>query len=349
MVRLEKLFQTFAWALCCVLFSSCQIKRQKVLTLYTWADFLDPSVVESFERTHDCQLRIDTFDSNEAMYAKLKTGQREGYDLVFPSSYMAELMQEQGWLAYLDRTRLTQLSNLNQEFLRIATDSTCAYSVPYMITLTGVGYLSDRWHPLKHSWAIFGESAFKSRMTLLNDMRETIGAALLYCGHDPNSTDETHLKDAEAALLSWRKNIAKFENEQYKMGLASAEFLICHAYLGDIMQTQRDNQNVKFYLPEEGYVASCDDIVVLKTSRQSDLAHAFIEYLLTPEVAAKNAAHCQFLTPNAASVPLLDEKTAQLHRRYLAPKVLSKAHFIRDLKQKNAAYIRVWDRVKSGV
>ena len=333
----------------CALLTSCQSAGRPGLYIYTWADYLSPEVIASFEKNYRCRVHIDTFDSNEAMYAKLKAGGRDGYDVVFPTSYMAELMQEQNWLLPLKSAQLPNLVHLNSDFLRISSDPKCRYSAPYMITLTGVGYLSNRVQTPEKSWSIFHQGQFKSRMTLLNDMRETIGAALLFCGFDPNTTDPIALKRAQSTLLDWRRNVAKFENEQYKMGLASAEFLVCHAYLGDITKTQRENAQVSFYLPQEGFIATCDDLVVLKGTKNPSLAHAFLNHLLSPEMAAKNATFTQFLTSNSSSLERLEPATAELHRRYLSPEVLQKAHLIRDLKTKNAAYIAVWDKVKSGV
>lgn len=335
--------------LTCTLLTSCQNVGRPALYIYTWADYLSPEVIAAFEKNYRCRVHIDTFDSNEAMYAKLKAGGRDGYDVVFPTSYMAELMQEQNWLLPLKSIQLPNLTHLNADFLRISPDPDCRYSAPYMITLTGVGYLSNRIQPPEKSWSIFHQKQLKSRMTLLNDMRETIGAALLFCGFDPNTTDPAALKLAQSTLLDWRRNIAKFENEQYKMGLACAEFLVCHAYLGDITKTQRENSQVNFYLPQEGFIATCDDIVVLQATKNPSLAHAFVNHLLSPEMAAKNATFTQFLTSNSSSLEKLDPATADLHRRYLSPKVLQKAHLLRDLKAQNAAYISVWDRVKSGV
>ncbi len=283
------------------------------------------------------------------MYAKLKSGVKGGYDVIFPTSYMAQLMHEQGWLLNLDKKRLPNSAHLNIDFLNIAQDPDCRYSLPYMITLTGVGYLADRVDVNDQSWSIFASARYRHRMTLLNDMREAIGAALLFEGADPNTRDPSALNRAEKRLFTWRSNLAKFENEQYKMGLAGSEFLVCQAYLGDITKTQRENDRVRFYLPKEGFIATCDDIAILRTSKNQELAHAFANHLLTPKMAAKNAAHCKFLCPNSASLKHMDAPTARLHRQYLAPDVLQRAHFIRDLKSDNSAYIEIWDRVKSGV
>lgn len=326
----------------------CQKAKKRSLVVFTWADYLCPEVISAFEKQHDCRIDIDTFDSNESMYAKLKTGSKAGYDVIFPSSYMAEIMHKQGWLMPLKKELLPNRVHLNKDFLAIATDQDCAYSMPFMITLTGVGYLANRVDVGEKSWKIFADKGYRGRMTLLNDMREAIGASLIFEGFEPNTKDPKALLLAEKTLMKWRANLAKFENEQYKMGLASSEFLVSHAYLGDITKTCCDNSNVQFYLPQEGFIASCDDIAILRTSNKIELAHAFANHLLDPAMAAQNASFSKFLSPNLAALKHLDTQTTDLHRQYLAPEVLQRAHFIRDLDSDNEIYIALWDRVKSG-
>ncbi|HQG45996.1 MAG TPA: spermidine/putrescine ABC transporter substrate-binding protein, partial [bacterium] len=211
------------------------------LHLYTWADYIKPELVQQFEQTNGCKIIIDTFDSNEGMYAKLKAG-ATGYDLITPSSYMAKIMYGQEMLQPLDHARLPNLANIDPDYLRIAIDPGMKYSVPYMITYTGIGYLKDRVVDIQPTWKMFERPDLKGRMTMLNDMRETIGAALKYLGYSLNSVDDTQLAAARAVVIGWKKNLAKFENEQYKTGLASGEFHLVHGYSGDILKVKEENE-----------------------------------------------------------------------------------------------------------
>jgi len=321
-------------------------KSAPVLHLYTWADYIDPDLVKQFEQENGCQVMIDTFDSNEAMYAKLKAG-AVGYDVIVPSSYMVKLMFEQGMLRKLQKNLLPNLSHVDPEYLKLALDPGMDHSVPYMITYTGIAYLRNKVKNVEPSWTVLNRADLKGRMTMLNDMRESIGAGLKFLGFSLNTTDEGQLQAARDVLIGWKKNLAKFENEQYKTGLASGEFLVVHGYSGDILKVQEENKEIAFFLPREGFSLSCDDLVIPRAAKEVELAHAFINFLTAPPVAAKNTEFICYLAPNQDAYPLLSEETRNNPIIFPPPEVRAKGEVIRDLGEHNAKYTKVWDEIKA--
>jgi len=321
-------------------------KAKPVLSVYTWSDYIKPELVRRFEREHRCRVVLDTFESNEAMYAKLKAG-ASGYDLLTPSSYMVSLMHDQGMLLRLDRDLLSNLVHVDPEYLAIAEDKAMDHSVPYMITNTGIAYLEGRVKDVVPSWRMFGRTDLRGRMTMFNDMRETIGAALKTSGYSINTTSEAELAEAETLLLEWKKNLAKFENEQYKIGLASGEFLLVHAWNGDVFQVRKENPDVRFFVPEEGTIISCDDLAIPVDAREVALAHAFINFLHDPAVAAENTEFICYLCPNEDSYPLLPAEIRDNPGIFLKPEIQAKSETIADIGAANALYVKVWDRLKS--
>lgn len=324
----------------------CAKRETPVLHVYTWADYIKPEVVQRFERENRCRVVIDTYDSNEAMYAKLKAG-ATGYDLLTPSSYQVQVLEKQGMLQPLDHSRLPNLVNVDRDYLAIAIDSGMVHSVPYMLTNTGVGYLRSKVGELEPTWAVFDRSDLKGRMTMLNDMRETIGAALKSLGYSLNSTDSLQLEQAKDVVLRWKRNLAKFENEQYKGGLASGEFVLVHGYNGDLMQARAENPDIAFFAPREGLSLSCDDLVIPKDAKQVELAHRFIDFLHDPEVAAENSVAIQYLCPNAASYDRLPADFVNDPALRLAPEVRARSEVIRDLGADLVKYTRIWDVIKA--
>jgi spermidine/putrescine transport system substrate-binding protein len=321
-------------------------KAKPVLSLYTWSDYIKPDLVRRFEREHGCRVVLDTFESNEAMYAKLKAG-ATGYDLLTPSSYMVSLMHAQGMLRPIDHSLVPNLVNVDPDYLAIAVDRTMDHSVPYMIVVSGIAYLEGRVKDVVPSWRMFGRTDLAGRMTMFNDMRETIGAALKTLGYSINSTSGRELAEAEALALEWKKNIAKYDNEQYKIGLASGEFLLVHAWNGDVFQVRRENPAVRFFVPEEGTIISCDDLVIPADAREPALAHAFIDFLHEPAVAAENTVAIYYLCPNKPSYPLLPAEIRDNPGIFLAPKIRAKSEMIADIGAANALYVGVWDRLKA--
>ncbi len=316
------------------------------LHVYTWADYVKPELVVRFEKEQNARVVIDTFDSNESMYAKLKAG-ASGYDLITPSSYMVSIMDGQGLLRPIDHALIPNLRNVDPDYLKLALDPGMKVSVPYMLTNTGIAYLGSKLPGVEPSWAVFDRTEARGRATMLNDMRETIGAALKFLGYSLNTTDERQLAEARDVVLRWKKNLAKFENEQYKSGLASSEFLLVHAYSGDVLQVMGENADIVFVVPREGTSMSCDDFVIPKDARNADLAHAYINFMHEVQAAAENTQHIQYLCPNAPSYALLSDEFRSNPAVFMDPAIRAKSEVIRDLGADNAKYTKIWDEIKA--
>ena len=325
--------------------AGCQ-KKVADLHIYTWADYFKPELLQRFERENHCRLVIDTFDSNESMYARLKAG-ATGYDLLTPSTYMVGVLQAQGLLHPLDPALLPNRRNVDPEYLKLSLDPQMAHSVPYMLVKTGLAYKKSRVKDPVASWAMLDRADLKGRITLLDDMRETIGAALKSLGYSLNSTDERQLAAARDVVLRWKRNAAKFENEQYKSGIASGEFLLVQGYSGDILQVQAENPDVGFVIPQEGTSLACDELVIPKAAKQVALAHAFINFIHDPDVAAENTVFLSYLCPNKAAYAKLPQALRQNPAVFIDPAVAAKSEVIRDLGADNARYVKVWDEVKA--
>ena len=317
------------------------------LHIYTWADYMKPGIVSAFEKQHNCKVTIETFDSNEAMFDNLRAG-ATGYDLLFPSSYMVKQLFELGMLLPLDHGKIPNIANIDPKYLALAYDKDMDHSVPYALTITAIGYLGSRVGDFKPSWSMFDRAGLKGRMTLLNDVRETIGAALKSRGYSANSTDEGQLEEAKAVILRWRENIACFENEQYKNGLADGVFFLTHGYAGDLMLVRERNPDIQIAIPEEGSLLSIDDMCIPKTASNPDLAHAFIDFVLEPQNAADLTEFICYLCPNAPSYALLPAEIREDPILFPPVEVVAKLEMIKDIGDDIAKYTRVWDAIKAG-
>lgn len=329
----------------CFVPMGCRRKTPE-LKIYTWADYFKPELLQRFEKEHGCKIVIDTFESNESMYAKIKAG-ATGYDLLTPSSYFVKIMNNQGYLQSLDHGQLPNLKHVDADYLKIAMDPEMRHSVPYMLTNTGMAYLKSKVQNFSPSWTMFNQAALKGRMTMLNDMRETLGAALKSLGYSLNSRNDKELEAARDVAIAWKRNLAKFESEQYKGGIASGEFLLVHGFSGDILQVQQENPDVQFVIPTEGTSISCDDLVILKTAKEAKLALEFINFIHDPEVAAENTNFLSYVCPNQASYAKVNQELRNNPAVFLAPEVRAKCEVIDDLGADTAKYNRMWDQVKA--
>jgi len=321
--------------------------RKPVLFVYTWSDYIDPALVAAFEKQYACTVKIDTFDTNEAMYAKLRAG-GGGYDVIFPSTFFLKMLVDSKMIQPLNHNLLPNVANnFDRRFRDKIYDGSLTYTVPYTIFYTGLAFRKDKAPGLTPSWNLYLDPRFKGRATLIGDMRMTIGAALKTLGYSLNSTNVVELEQARDLAIKWKANIARFENEAYKTGLASSEFLLCMAYSGDIVQVQEEAPDVTFVYPKEGYPCSCDEMAIPTTARHVELAHRFIDFVYAPEWAAKNICYTGFCSPVAPAYAKIPPKYRNNPAIFPSDEDLNRAEVMRYLGEASALYTRIWDEIKA--
>ena len=323
--------------------------EREELRIYTWSDYIAPEVIARFEKANGCKVLVDTFDSNEAMFAKLKAG-TTSYDIIMPSSYLIPLMERSGMIQALDHAKLPHVRrNFDRNFAVNILDPSFFMSVPYAVTYTGVAYRKDKVGAASAgSWKVFETPDLKGSMSLLDDMRETIGAGLIYLGYSLNSSEPAQIAKAADVVIGWKRNVAKLDNEQYKTAVASGELLVGHGYSSDVIQVVLDNGNVGFALPKEGFAIACDEMVVPAGSKKVDLAHRFIDFCYDPDVAAANMRKICAPMPVAGAFAKLEAKLRDI--LLLDAAELKEGEVIRDFSDQpevQRLYVDAWARIKS--
>ena len=313
------------------------------LHVYTWSDYIDEELVAQFEAQNNCRVIIDTFDSNEFMYSKVKAGAK-GYDVIIPTSYMAKLMYEQKLVQKLDLTKIPNAKFIEQRYLKnLAFDKNMEYSIPYMLGYTCVAYNKQKLGKIDNSWNVFSRADLKGRMTLLDDMRETIGAGLFFTGSKINTIDDASLEKAKKQIIEWKKNLAKFDNEVYKIGITSGEFFVVQGYSGDLLQVISEAKHLDIMIPREGVSISCDDMVIPTSAPQKELAYKFINFITEPKNAAKNMAFTCFFAP----VPEAKKYAKDIDFNIVFPEVLyTTGQLIQDMGENNKKFQDVWNEIK---
>ena len=328
------------------------------LHIYTWSDYISPDVLESFEKALGVKVAIDTFDSNEAMYAKLKAG-GTGYDLIMPSSYQIKTMAREGMIDKLDHARMPNvMKNFDKSFATQILDNGFTYSAPYAVTYTGFAYAKDKIPEGAEvdSWSILGNEALKGRISLLDDMREVIGSGLMYLGYSINSENPAEIDAAVEQILKWRANVRKFDSESYKTEVASGATWLGHGYSTDITQVIIGDEesgapardDIGFALPKEGFAIAFDEMVVASGARRKDLAYAFINYIYDGDVAAVNMDYICGPNPVRPGIEQLDEDYRSLI--ILDAQTLRSGQILTSFDDKpevQAMYNKAWDRIKA--
>lgn len=329
----------------CLLLNGCA--KKQTLHLFCWADYIAPELIQEFEKANNCRVVYDTFDSNEALLAKLQAG-ATGYDIIFPSHYVVGILAKSGKLAQIDQSRLKIKQHLDSEVLAAMPDKECKYSIPYMMSYTGLGYNNQVVKDFEPSWHMFERTNLQKRATLLDDKREVIGAALLTLGLNPNSTNENDLGRAKELISKWLPNISKFENEQYKNGIASKEFNLVMGYSGDLGQVVEENEHVSFVIPREGCLISCDMLCIPSTAPNADLAYKFINFIHEPKNAALNVEFTAYLCPNKDCYELLPEEIRKNPAIFIEKEIFQKSYFAADQGENEAVLNQLWQEIKTG-
>lgn len=271
-----------------LLFASCNgSKRANTLYLYNWTYYTPESVIAKFEEEYGCTVRVDTFDSNEVMYAKLRAG-ASGYDIAFPSQDYTSIMIHQGMVQEIDMSQFENAKYINPVVLEKATyDPTMRYSVPYYMGAAGISVNKQKLQNYEHSWNIFSDPRIKGHATMMDDMREVIGGALTTFGYSLNTLDEAELKKAsELIIKKWKPNLVRFDAEGFGKSFANGDFWVCQGYAevvyGEVPESKWESM-IDFFIPEEGGPAYIDSMVILKGAKHYDLAMKFINFIHRPE------------------------------------------------------------------
>jgi putrescine transport system substrate-binding protein len=340
--------------------------EEKVLNVYNWSDYIDPKVIEDFQKETGIVVRYDIFDSNEVLETKLLT-KNSGYDVVVPSAYFLERQIQAGVFRKLDKSKLPNLVNLDKDLLQAAAahDPGNEHGVVYLWGTTGIGYNAAKIREIMpdapvDSWKLVMDPAVISRfkdcgVSVLDDPTDIISSVLLWLGKDPGSQSEADLKAAEEVLLAIRPSIRTIHSSQYIEALANGEICIAVGYSGDVMQA-RDRaeeagkpQDLAYTIPKEGALMWFDTLAIPADAAHPDNAHAFINYLMRPDVAAANSNFVNFANANAAATALVGEglrndtsiyPTAEVKAR-LQPNTTKSPAFTRLLN-------RTWTRFRTG-
>lgn len=346
--------------------AAVETDAEKVLNVYNWSDYIDPTVIEEFQKETGITVKYDVFDSNEVLETKLLAGST-GYDIVVPSASFLERQIKAGVFQKLDKSKIPNLKNLDTEITaRVALhDPGNEHSVNYLWGTSGVGYNEAKIKAAMpdapvDSFAMFYDpnvvSKFKDcGVSILDAPSEVVGTVLIYLGKEANSENPEDLAAAEKVLTSIRPYVKYINSSKYIEDLANGEICLALGWSGDVLQARDraaeagNNVVVKYLIPREGAVMFFDMLAIPADAKHVLNAHLFIDYLLRPDVAAKNTNFVNFANSNAASFSLVNEEIrndpgiypAEAIKPKLVPDLAETSQFTRLLT-------RSWTRFKTG-
>lgn len=277
----------------------------KVLNIYNWGDYIDPDLLKQFEKEYGYKVNYETFDSNEAMEAKIKQG-GTAYDIAIPSEYMIQKMKKEKLLLPLDHSKIHGLENIDSRFLDLDFDRDNKYSIPYFWGTLGIVY-NDKFvagEKIKH-WDDLWRPELKNNIMLIDGAREVMGLSLTTLGYSINSKDMTQLNQAIKKLSSLTPNVKAIVADEIKMYMANEESAVAVTFSGEAADMMSENEHLHYVIPPEGSNLWFDNIVIPKTSKNQEGAYDFINFMLKPESAKQNAEYIGYSTPNKKALAML--------------------------------------------
>ncbi|WP_214852361.1 ABC transporter substrate-binding protein [Exiguobacterium sp. s130] len=310
---------------------------KNVLNIYNWGDYIDPALIKQFEKESGIKVVYQTFDSNEAMLTKIEQGGTT-YDIAVPSDYAIAKMIDEKLVLPIDHQKIPNLKNIDSRFLDLSFDPKNKYSIPYFWGTVGIVYNKDLIGKKPTSWKDLWDPKLKNQILLADGAREVIGMSLNSLGYSLNETDESKLQEAKANLMRLTPNVKAIVGDEIKLLLANEEAGLGVVWSGDANEIMSENDKLDYVIPKEGSNVWFDNIVIPKTAKNVKGANQFINFMLRPDISAKNADYVGYSTPNKEGLKLLDKSVRTDKRFYPDKQVTDTLEVYENLGKKMLAH-----------
>jgi putrescine transport system substrate-binding protein len=316
-------------------------QEEKTLHVFNWSDYIAEDTVPNFEKQSGIKVTYDVFDSNDVLETRLLAGS-SGFDVVVPSASFLERQIKAGVFQKLDKSQIPNLKYMDPDIMnRVGLhDPNNEYSVPYLWGTTGIGYNEDKIKKIlgdarPDSWNYIYDPKLAAKfkdcgISLLDAPDEILKTVLAWLGRDPNSQKEEDLNAAEAKLMPIRPFVRKIHSSQYIDDLANGDLCIAVGWSGDILQARDRAEEagqgvkIKYAIPKEGTIVWFDMLAIPQDAKHPKNAHAFINYLMEPQVAANDSNFVNYANGNAASLPMVNDEVKNDPGVYPTPEVKAK-------------------------
>src|SRR5690606_1897099 len=335
-----------AWLVLALLVLAPAASAQQVLNIYNWSDYIDPSVIADFEKEYGIRVIYNVFSNNEELHARLRAG-ATGYDVIFPSDYMVEVLIEEELLQPIPHEAIPNLAHIDERFLDLPFDPGNRYSVPYLWGSTGIGVNTRYVKEPVTSWAILWDPKYRGRISMLNDPREVFGVALKRLGKSINTKDLADFEAAKELLVQQKPLVLTYDSDNVEHLLASGEVWLAHGYSGDVLMAADEDPAIVYVVPEEGGVLWMDTMAIPKGARNVEGALKFINFMLRPDISARNSEAVRYPSPNKAARDYTSPEILNNPMIYPPQEVMDNMEWLEDLGELAPAVDRLWTEVKA--
>ncbi|WP_461360912.1 ABC transporter substrate-binding protein [Candidatus Darwinibacter acetoxidans] len=346
MSRLSKALLMFtALVLLSVGLSGCT-RDKPTIYVYNWGDYIDESILEEFEKETKIKVVYDTYATNEDMYVKIKAG-GSAYDVIFPSDYMLTRMIEEGLVQKLDKTRIPNAQYIEERHLGWEYDPQNEYSLPYYWGTVGILYNTTMVDDPVDSWDILWDPKYEKEILMLDSQRDSIAVALLKLGYSINTLDEKELEEAGELLKEQKPLVLAYVVDEGQDKMIAGEAALAVVWSGEATVAKMQNPDLAFAIPQEGTNLWFDVMAVPSNAKNPEGAMRFINFMLDPEIAFRNADYTGYAVTNEAVRSMLPPEISEDRSVYPEPEDLVNSEVFVNLGQTLSIYDRIWTEVKA--
>ncbi len=344
---MKKWLVLLLWAV--LLFPGPVWAGKEKLYIYNWTEYLPQEIIQQFEEETGIRVVYSTYESNEAMYAKVRLMRGRGYDLIFPSTYFVHKMRNQGLLAKIDHSRLPNFKHLDTGLLDKPYDPGNLYSIPYIWGSTGLIFNKDQIKSSSMtSWKDLWRPEFRNRLVMNDDLREVLGVGLIVNGYSINDTDSSHIEQAYESIRKLLPNILVFSGDSPKQPMLNLETWAGMSWNGEAYMANQENPAISYAYPKEGAIFWMDSMAIPKKARNIHAAHEFINFILKPEIAVRICEHLGYSPPNVTAKKMIKSSFADNPMIFPHEAHVEKGEFQMDVGDAILVYERFWERLKTG-
>ena len=319
-------------------------ESNKVINVFNCGDYIDEELITKFEEETGYKVEYSTYDTNEIMYSKIKSGSNK-YDLVFPSDYMIEKMINEGMAEKINFDNVPNYKYIDEKFKNLSYDPNNEYSVPYMWGTIGIIYNPEVVKEEVKSWDILWDKKYDKEIIMFNSVRDTMAIALSKLGYSMNSTNPEEIKQAADILIEQKPIVKAWFVDQVKDAMINDEAALATVWSGDANYIISENPKLEYVVPEEGSNKWFDAMVIPKDAPNKEGAEAFINFLTDPENSLQNVDYIQYYTPNWKTYEMLDDEVKE---SYPTDETLDKCEVFKDLDRDSLKiYDDEWIRIGS--
>ena len=320
------------------------------LNVLNWGEYIDPKLIEIFEKETGVKVNYTEMTSNEEMLIKLRSADNP-YDMCFPSDYIIEKLVKDDLLMPLDMSKIPNRKNIADRMFEVTNtfDPGNKYSLPYMWGTMGILYNTKMVDEAVDSWDILWNEKYTGKIWQYDSVRDALAVSLLRLGYDMNSTNPNEVNQAKEELIKQIPLLKGLGTDNIRASMINNKAALAVIYAGDAILCMEENEDLAYVIPKEGSNVWFDNVVIPKTAKNVEAALAFINFLNDANLAARNTEFIYYSTPNQGAMDRMDEELAANETFNPTDETLARCNVYHDLGAAIELYNSAWEEFKTAM